>query len=81
MKNRQLLNLHQNAPVSIHGGGHRDCFAAQVAGKQEENKVKGGAERQLLALLMQHFILTAKDKQPAAPLSVATNSKQEKNEL
>lgn len=26
------------------------------------NQVKGGAERQLLALLIQHFILTAKEK-------------------
>lgn len=71
MKNRQLLHLSQNAPVSIHGGGSRDSAAMQVQGKQEENKVKG-AERQLLALLT-HFILTAKEKQPAASLNLAIN--------
>lgn len=56
-------------------------FAVQVPGKQEENKVKEGAERQLLALRTQHFVLTANEKQPAASLNVATISKQEKSEL
>ena len=71
--------FHQDAQVSIHGGGGGNRFAVQVPGKQEENKVKEGAERQLLALRTQHFVLTA--KQPAAPLNVATISKQEKSEL
>lgn len=70
--------FHQDAQVLIHGGGGRNRFGVQVPGKQEENKVKVGAERQLLALLTQHFILTANEKQPAAPLNVATISKQEK---
>lgn len=81
MKEEQATAENSSECSNLHGGGGGTALQSKfkrIRRKTKLEKLRGS--RCLPPLPKQHCILTAKEKQLAAPLYLAINSKQKKKE-